>query len=386
MAWISEFPDDGGESGGGGTSETQRSPPPKSPVKKRSREPDGNTATADTIDPNRKKAATTMPVPTTVRTESAQTDRPCSTGSSSSVSSKKKLRFQLPTGIQKHPKPPQKHARSRDFGRARWRETAPGSGCWIRIRARAKPGQIRSDTDSDTDSEPEHDGIRSELRDPEDDEIRELALQLARSNESLLAVQQKLEEQRAARHAAELNATQAAHALQQAHMEQQTLAEERAARFAAEQFATQISYMMQQEVWGRTALEDRILTGSQDLEQLRQAASRYWTESQDALTTQTTKLAQLLESQEQQRKELEARSQEMTKEIERLTTAVQYAEERTKAVAAAATLDAWTLHHNNKELQEQYNEDTLQLQNQLLVLPIGSGFVVRRLSVSACPP
>jgi len=169
-------------------------------------------------------------------------------------------------------------------------------------------------------------------------------------------------------------------------MEQQTLAEERAARFAAEQFATQISYMMQQEVWGRTALEDRILTGSQDLEQLRQAASRYWTESQDALTTQTTKLAQLLESQEQQRKELEARSQEMTKEIERLTTAVQYAEERTKAVAAAATLDAWTLHNINKELQEQYNEDTLQLQNQLLVLPIGSGFVVRRLSVSACPP
>ena len=365
MAWISEFPDDGGETGGGGTSETQRSPLPKSRVKKRSREPDGNTATADTIDPNRKKAATTMPVPTTVRTESAQTDRPCSTGSSSSVSSKKKLRFQLPTGIQKHPKPPQKHARSRDLGRARWRETSPGSGCWIRIRARAGPGQIRSDTDSDTDSEPEHDGIRSEIRDPEDDEIRELALQLARSNESLLAVQQKLEEQRAARHAAELNATQAAHALQQAHMEQQTLAEERAARFAAEQFATQISYMLQQEVWGRTALEDRILTGSQDLEQLRQAASRYWTESQDALTTQTTKLAQLRESQEQQRKELDARSQEMTKEIERLTTAVQYAEERTKAVAAAATQDAWTLSHNNKELQEQYNEDTLQLQNQL---------------------
>ena len=103
MAWISEFPDDGGETGGGGTSETQRSPLPKSRVKKRSREPDGNTATADTIDPNRKKAATTMPVPTTVRTESAQTDRPCSTGSSSSVSSKKKLRFQLPTGIQSTP-------------------------------------------------------------------------------------------------------------------------------------------------------------------------------------------------------------------------------------------------------------------------------------------
>jgi hypothetical protein len=55
----------------------------------------------------------------------------------------------------------------------------------------------------------------------------------------------------------------------------------------------------------------------------------------------------------------------MTKEIERLTTAVQYAEERTKAVAAAATQDAWTLRHNNKELQEQYNEDTLQLHNQL---------------------
>ena len=55
---------------------------------------------------------------------------------------------------------------------------------------------------------------------------------------------------------------------------------------------------MQQEAWGRRALEDRIVTGSKDLEQLRQAASRYWTEAQDKLTTQTTKLAQLQEANE----------------------------------------------------------------------------------------
>ena len=83
-------------------------------------------------------------------------------------------------------------------------------------------------------------------------------------------------------------ATQTAQALQQAHMGQQALAEERAARLAAERIAEQLSYMMQQEAWGRTALEDRIVTGSKDLEQLRQAASRYWTEAQDTLTTQTT--------------------------------------------------------------------------------------------------
>ena len=144
-------------------------------------------------------------------------------------------------------------------------------------------------------------------------------------------------------------------------MGQQALAEERAARLAAERIAEQLSNMMQQEAWGRRALEDRIVTGSKELEQLRQAASRYWTEAQDTLTTQTTKLAQLQEENEsyaQQWTELDARLQELTKQIERLKTAAQHAEERTKAAVAAATQDAW-------KQRDEYCNVTQRLQQAL---------------------
>ena len=316
MARNSEFPENGRgpESVGGGTSDdTQCSPLPKACQIKRPRESDGDTVMVDAVEPIRKKAATTMAVSTIGSALEQRTDEPRPTGSPPPSPSKRRVRFQHPSGILKHPKPPREQARSRESRRAGWRETPPGSGRWTQIQARAGSGQIRSDTDPDTDSVlPEHDG--------------------------------SLEEQRAARYAAELYATQTAQALQQAHMGQQALAEERAARLAAERIAEQLSYMMQQEAWGRRALEDRIVTGSKELEQLRQAASRCWTEAQDTLTTQTTKLAQLQEENEsyaQQGTELDARSQELTKQIERLKTAAQHAEERTKATAAAATLDAW---------------------------------------------
>jgi hypothetical protein len=144
-------------------------------------------------------------------------------------------------------------------------------------------------------------------------------------------------------------------------MGQQALAEERAARLAAERIAEQLSNMMQQEAWGRRALEDRIVTGSKELEQLRQAASKCWTEAQDTLTTQTTKLAQLQEENEsyaQQGTELDARLQELTTQIERLKTAAQHAEERTKAAVAAATQDAW-------KQRDEYCNVTQRLQQAL---------------------
>ena len=316
MARNSEFPENGRgpEFAGGGTSDdTQCSPLLKACQIKRPRESDGDTVMVDAVEPIRKKAATTMAISTIGSALEQRTDEPRPTGSPPPSPSKRRVRFQHPSGILKHPKPPREHARSRESRRAGWRETPPGSGRWTQIQARAGSGQIRSDKDPDTDSvPPEHDG--------------------------------SLEEQRAARYAAELYATQTAQALQQ-----------------TQRIAEQLSYLMQQEAWGRRALEDRIVTGSKDLEQLRQAASRYWTEAQDTLTTQTTKLAQLQEENEsyaQQWTELDARLQELTKQIERLKTAAQHAEERTKAAAAAATQDAW-------KQRDEYCNVTQRLQQAL---------------------
>ena len=230
---------DAGAGTGGGVN-TQCPPPPKSGLNKRPREPGGDIKREDAADQKRMKTAQCADPQCRIPGSCVQDPRipQCRIpGSPPPSPSKRRVRFQHPSGILKHPKPPREHARSRESRRAGWRETPPGSS------------QIR-DKDPDTDSvPPEHDG--------------------------------SLEEQRAARYAAELYATQTAQALHQ-----------------AQRIAEELSYLMQQEAWGRRALEDRIVTGSKDLEQLRQAAGRYWTEAQDKLTTQTTKLAQLQEANE----------------------------------------------------------------------------------------